>query len=150
MYSYRCIFRFIKKNATRCINVSKFYYSIFIRISICFGRDTAHHQEPKTALATSGFSHVKGCWTCSWWTLSGTVLLDFTLWIVLWCTDPRTSSIFRYLGKLCTVASIRSDRFSKRHDKQPCKHTKCCSVVDASCGAQNSWMSKSLMFILRP
>jgi len=35
--------------------------------------DTAHHQEPKTALAASGFSYVKGCWKCSWWTLSGTV-----------------------------------------------------------------------------
>jgi S-methylmethionine-dependent homocysteine/selenocysteine methylase len=25
----------------------------------------AHHQEPKTALAASGFSYVEGCWTCS-------------------------------------------------------------------------------------
>ena len=30
--------------------------------------------EPKTALAASGFPCVEGCWTCSWWTLSGTVL----------------------------------------------------------------------------
>jgi len=29
----------------------------------CFGRHTAHHQEPKTALAASGFSYVEGCWT---------------------------------------------------------------------------------------
>jgi len=34
--------------------------------------DTAHHQEPKTALAGSGFLYVEVCWTCSWWALSGT------------------------------------------------------------------------------
>ena len=49
-----------------------FYYSIFIWRSACFGRHTAHHQGPKTALAASGFSYVEGCWTCSWWTFSGT------------------------------------------------------------------------------
>jgi len=48
----------------------KIYYSIFIWSSTCFGRHIAHHQEPKTALAASGFSYVEGCWTCSWWTLS--------------------------------------------------------------------------------
>jgi hypothetical protein len=32
--------------------------------------DTAHHHEPKTALAASGFSYMKSCWMCSWWTLS--------------------------------------------------------------------------------
>jgi len=26
-----------------------------------FGRHTAHHQDPKTALAASGFSYVEGC-----------------------------------------------------------------------------------------
>jgi len=51
----------------------KMYYSLFIWSSTCFGRHTAHHQESKTALAASGFSYVEGCWTCSWWTLSGTV-----------------------------------------------------------------------------
>ena len=61
-----------QKNPTRCHSVSKFYYSIFIWSLTCFGRHTAHHQEPTTALAASGFSHVEGCWTCSWWTLSGT------------------------------------------------------------------------------
>ena len=35
----------------KCI---KIYYSIFIRCSTCFGPHTAHHQEPKTALAASG------------------------------------------------------------------------------------------------
>jgi len=57
-----------KENPTIYNNISKFYYSIFICSSTCFGRHTAHHQEPKTALATSGFSYVKGCWM-----LSGTV-----------------------------------------------------------------------------
>jgi len=49
------IVQFIKKNPTRCKNVSNFYYSIFMWSSTCFGRHTAHHQKPKTALAASGF-----------------------------------------------------------------------------------------------
>jgi len=36
----------------------KMYYSIFICSSTCFGRNTAHHQEPKSALAASGFAYV--------------------------------------------------------------------------------------------
>jgi hypothetical protein len=51
------------ENPTRCHSVSKFY-SIFIWSSTCFWRHTAHHQEPKTALAASGFAYVEGCWTC--------------------------------------------------------------------------------------
>ena len=39
-----------KENPTRCNSVSKFYF-IFIWSSTYFGRHTAHHQEPKTALA---------------------------------------------------------------------------------------------------
>jgi len=49
-------------------------YSLFIWSSTYLGRHTAHHQEPETALEASGFSYVEGCWTCSWWTLSDTVL----------------------------------------------------------------------------
>jgi len=64
--------QFIKKNPTRCNNVSKFYYSVFVWSSTCFGRHTAHHQKPTPSLTVSGFSYVEGCWTCSWWTLSGT------------------------------------------------------------------------------
>ena len=41
------------EDPTRCNSVSKFYF-IFIWSSTCFGRHTAHHQEPKTALAASG------------------------------------------------------------------------------------------------
>jgi hypothetical protein len=59
------IVKFIKRNPTRCNNVSKFYYSIFIWSSACFSWHIAHHQEPKTALAASGFLYVEGCWTCS-------------------------------------------------------------------------------------
>jgi len=51
----------------------KIYYSIFIRSSTCFGRHTAHHQEPKTALAASGFAYVEGCWACGCWTLPDSV-----------------------------------------------------------------------------
>jgi len=40
----------------------KIYYSMFIRSSSCFGRQPAHHQELKTALAASDFAHVKGHW----------------------------------------------------------------------------------------
>jgi len=57
------------ENPTRCHSVSKFYF-IFIWSSTCFGRHTANHQEPKTALTTSCFAYVEGCWTCSCWPLS--------------------------------------------------------------------------------
>jgi hypothetical protein len=33
----------------------------------------AHYQEPKTALAASGFVYLEGRWMCSCWALSGTV-----------------------------------------------------------------------------
>jgi len=58
-----------KENSARCNSVSKFYF-IFMWSSTCFGWHTAHHQEPKTALAASGFAYVEGCWMCSCWTLS--------------------------------------------------------------------------------
>ena len=60
------------ENPTRCNSVSKFYF-MFIWSSTCFGRHTAHYQEPKTALAASGFAYVGGCQTCSHWTLSGSI-----------------------------------------------------------------------------
>jgi hypothetical protein len=49
------VVQFIKKNLTRCNSVSKFYYFVFIWSSASFERHTAHYQEPKTALAASGF-----------------------------------------------------------------------------------------------
>jgi hypothetical protein len=57
------------ENPTRCTSVSKFYF-IFECSSICFRRHTAHCQELKTALVTSGLAYVEGCWTCSCWTLT--------------------------------------------------------------------------------
>ena len=69
--------KFMKRNPTRCNSASKFYYFLFIWSWTSFGRHIAHHQEPKIALAASGFSYVEGCWTCIWWTLSGTVLCLF-------------------------------------------------------------------------
>jgi len=61
-----------KENPTRCNSVSTFYF-VFIWSSSCFGRHAAHHQEPKTALAASGFAYVEGWWTCSCWTMSATL-----------------------------------------------------------------------------
>jgi hypothetical protein len=69
-----------KESPTRWNNILTFYYSIFTLSSTCFRRHPAHHQEPKTALAVSGFSYVEGCWTCSWWTLSCTVCLTTSTW----------------------------------------------------------------------
>jgi hypothetical protein len=57
-----------KVKPRKCNNVSKFYTKLKM-----FRAKPAHHQEPKTALAASGFSYAKGCCTCRWWTLSGTV-----------------------------------------------------------------------------
>jgi hypothetical protein len=85
----------IKKYPTRCNNVSKFYYSMFIWSSTCFGRHTAHHQEPKTALAASGTSYVKGCWTRSWWVLSGT-------WQRPPTTRPTTFHVWKTIGCQCS------------------------------------------------
>jgi hypothetical protein len=64
------IVQFLQKNPTRCNSVSKFYYSIFKWSSTCFGRHTAHPQEPKTALAASGLTYMEGCQTCGCWMLS--------------------------------------------------------------------------------
>jgi hypothetical protein len=84
------IVQFIKKNPTRCNNVSKFYYSVFIWSSICFGRHTAHHQKPKTVLAASGFSYVEGCWTlsgivCAWQRPPTTRPTSFHVWKTRGC-----------------------------------------------------------------
>jgi hypothetical protein len=54
----------------QCIKILLFH--IYMKLNM-FRAKRAHHQEPKTALAASGVSYVEGCWTCGWWTLSGTV-----------------------------------------------------------------------------
>jgi len=88
----------------QCIKI----YFIFIWGSTCFGRHTAHHQEPKTALAASGFAYVEGCWKCSCWTLSASYkyeinfdtplhLVGFPLWI-----DPNAHMLACLLTYLFT------------------------------------------------
>ena len=99
------IVQFTKKNPTRCNSVSEFYYSIFIWSSTCFGWHTAHHQEPKTHWQPLVFHTWKvvgrvspeTCWASfKIWNnkilIHCCILLDFSLWIILWWTDPRTSS----------------------------------------------------------
>jgi hypothetical protein len=94
---------------------------MFTWSSTCFGRHTAHHQELKTALAVSGFLYVKGCWTCSWWTLSGTVCLT-TSWFVLWCTDPPTSRHVKF--------KVFSNCFTQEHTSRCVTRThRVCSVI---------------------
>ena len=63
------------------INILLFY--IYMKLNMFRGH-TAHHQEPKTELAASGFSYVEGCWTCSWWKLSGTVCLTTSTKLILY------------------------------------------------------------------
>ena len=99
MFVDPCIIgQFIKKSPTKCNNVSKFCYSIFIWSSTCFGRHTAHHQEPRTVLAASGFSYVEGCWTCSWWTLSDT----YSAWQCPPTTRPTAFHVWKTRGCQCS------------------------------------------------
>ena len=91
------IVQFIKKNPTRCNNVSKFYYYIFVWSSTCFGRHTAHHQEPKTALAASCCSYIEGCWTCSW-----TLSAQYCAWQRLPTTRPTTFYVWTTRGCRCS------------------------------------------------
>jgi hypothetical protein len=50
--SYFCSYRKIQQDATV---YQDFIIPYFICSSTCFGRHTAHHQEPKIAQAASGF-----------------------------------------------------------------------------------------------
>jgi len=50
-----------KEKSNKMHQCTTFYYSIFIWSSTYFWWHTAHHQEPKTALAASGFSYLEGC-----------------------------------------------------------------------------------------
>ena len=69
------------------------FYFKFIWSSTCFGRHTAHHHEPKTALAASGFAYVEGCWPSSCWTLSASS--NYT------ANNPRT--VIRYQNQRLLV-----------------------------------------------
>jgi hypothetical protein len=135
------IVKIMKKNPTRCNNVSKPRYSLFMWSWTCFRRHTAHHQEPKTALATSGFSYVEGCWKCGLWTLSGTLIIPclyeaqyvsgdtppikrslklhwqplvFRTWKVVWTCGWWTLS-----GTVCTWQRLPSTRPNTFHVWKP-------------------------------
>jgi hypothetical protein len=110
--------QFIKKNPTRCKNVSKFYYCIFIWNSTCFGRHTAHHQETKTALVASGFSYLEGCWTCSWWTLSGT----YCAWQRPPTTRPTTFHECKTRGCQCSFRLLMMGGVSPETCSASCKY----------------------------
>jgi len=62
--------------------------------STCFGRHTAHHEEPKIALAASGFSYVEGCKT-----FSGTV---YCAWQRPPTTRPTTFHVWKTRGCQCS------------------------------------------------
>jgi len=57
----------------------KILFHIYMKLNM-FRATSAHHQEPKTALAASGFAYVEGCWMCSCWTLS-TIALHISMYI---------------------------------------------------------------------
>jgi len=58
------VFKILTPKSNKMQKCFKIYYSIFKWSSTSFGRHNAHRQEPKTALAASGFVYVEGCWTC--------------------------------------------------------------------------------------
>jgi hypothetical protein len=72
----------------QCINI--FIIPYLKCSSTCFGRHTAHHQEPKTAQAASDFTYVEGCRTCSCWTLSGSVRLCSFRLLMMGGMSPET------------------------------------------------------------
>jgi hypothetical protein len=61
-----------QKKSNKMQQCIKIYYSIFILSSTCFGRHTAHHQEPEIA---SGFAY------CNTKTIV-LVLLCYKLWVI--------------------------------------------------------------------
>jgi hypothetical protein len=56
----------------QCIKMLLFH--IFIKLNV-FRATHRPSLGARTVLAASGFSYVEGGWTCSWWTLSGTLCL---------------------------------------------------------------------------
>jgi len=79
----------------QCIKILLFH--IYLKL-MCFGPHTAYHQEPKTALAASGFSYMEGCWMCSWWMLSGIVCA----WQRPPTTNPTTFHVWKTRGCQCS------------------------------------------------
>jgi hypothetical protein len=104
------IMLFIKKNPTRCINVSNFYYSIFIWSSTCFGRHTAHHQKPKT---------VKLHWQpliFHTWKVNGRVVGGLCQAHCAWQSPPTTRRtsfhVWKTRGQQCSFRLLMMDGVS--------------------------------------
>ena len=66
------ILQFIKKNPTRCNNVSNFIITCLYEPQHVSGDTPPIIMSLKLHWQPLVFSYVEGCWTCSWWTLSGT------------------------------------------------------------------------------
>ena len=84
------IVSFIKKNPTRCNNVSKFYYSIFIWSSKCFGWHRPS-SGPKIALMMGGVSS-ETCWASYKYGITKFWYIVAFCWIFLfhtWKVDGR-------------------------------------------------------------
>jgi hypothetical protein len=59
----------------------------------------------------TGFSYVEGCWTCSWWTLSGTLV--FHTWKV----------VGHVVGEHCQTQYV-PDNVHQLHVHQTCTYEK--------------------------
>jgi len=68
-------------------------YHIYMKLNMFW---VTHHPSSgaKTALAASGYSYAEGCWTCRWWTLSGTVLCLTT-------STDTSSNLLRCQAQYC-------------------------------------------------
>jgi hypothetical protein len=66
----------------------------------CFGQHTAHHQEPNTAQAASGFAYVESFRTCSCWMLSGSVRYMTT------SNNCTSNNLLRYCAKPEAVTAV--------------------------------------------
>jgi len=108
--------RFLQRKPQQDATVyQNFIIPCFKWSSTCFGRHTAHRQEPKTAQAASGFAYVEGCRTCSCWTLSGSVWEG-----AVHCTAP---------------SHTLPDNVQQLHVRQPSTYAK----PEAACAVLGSW-----------
>ena len=99
LYSAFCKIHKEKSNKMQeCIKILLF--RIYMKLNM-FRPTRAHHQEPKTALSFSGFLYVKGCWTCRWWTLSGTQCLTTSILYEAQHVSGDTPPIIRSLKLHC-------------------------------------------------
>jgi hypothetical protein len=91
MFVDPCIMVQFTKKIQQDATVHQNFYFIFMWSSTCFGWHSTHHQEPKTALAASGFAYVEGCLTCSCWTLTPPTVKVRMLFIFLHTLYLRVS-----------------------------------------------------------